>query len=161
MLHDVIEDRGGSDPTPLKAEIKANFGARVLAIVIGCSDSTTSVNKPDWETRKHAYVAHLSTAPADVLRVSCADKLHNARAILGDYRVIGEPLWTRFGISKGNAETGRKKQLWYYRELVRAFRARGAAVPGGLVDELGRVVEALHELAVRRGATFPADELAF
>lgn len=159
LLHDAIEDRGGSDPTLLKEEIEANFGAPVLAIVLGCSDSTTSVNKPDWETRKRAYVAHLATAPAGVLRVSCADKLHNARAILHDYRALGEPLWTRFGIARGNAEVGRARQLWYYRELVRAFRARGAAVPAGLVDELHRVVTELHELARSRGAVFAEGEL--
>lgn len=161
LLHDVIEERGGDDPEHLKAEIEAKFGARVLGIVLGCSDSTTSVNKPDWETRKRAYVAHLATAPAEVLRVSCADKLHNARAILHDYRALGEPLWTRFGIGRGNAEVGRAKQLWYYRELLRAFRGRGVAVPAGLVDELHRVVTTLHELARDRGAVFDEGALGF
>lgn len=47
-----------ADPTMLEEEIESNFGARVLAIVLGCSDSDTSVNKLDWETRKRAYVAH-------------------------------------------------------------------------------------------------------
>jgi len=96
-----------------------------------------------------------------VLRVSCADKLHNARSILHDCRALGEPLWTRFSISKGDAGTGRAKTLWYYRELVRAFRARSAAVPAGLVDELHRVVAALHELARERGAEFAEGELEF
>lgn len=161
LLHDVIEDRAGSDPATLKDEIEANFGARVLGIVVGCSDSETSINKPDWETRKRAYVAHLAQAPAEVLRVSCADKLHNARAILHDYRVLGEPLWTRFSISKGNAEVGRAKTLWYYRELVGAFRARGTTAPSGLVDELHRVVATLHELARSRGAAFAEGEIEF
>ena len=130
----------------------------MLGIVLGCSDSTTSVNKPDWETRKRDYIAHLAAAPAEVLRVSCADKLHNARAILHDYRVLGEPVWTRFSASRGAADTGRAKTLWYYRELARAFRARGAAVPAGLVDELHRVVATLHELARERGAVFAEGE---
>lgn len=29
-----------------------------------------------------------------------ADKLHNARAILADYRVVGEGLWERFNASR-------------------------------------------------------------
>lgn len=159
LLHDVIEDRGGSDPTLLEEAIETRFGARVLGIVLGCSDSTNSVDKPDWETRKRDYIAHLATAPTEVLRVSCADKLHNARAILHDYRVLGEALWTRFSVSRGDAGTGRAKTLWYYRELLRAFRARGVAVPAGLVDELHRVVDSLHELARERGAEFADGEL--
>jgi len=44
---------------------------------------------------------------------SCADKLHNARAILADYRVEHEQLWSRF-----NADAGRRGELWYYRRLA-------------------------------------------
>jgi (p)ppGpp synthase/HD superfamily hydrolase len=42
--------------------------------------------KADWQKRKEAYIAHLDTADDDVLRVSLADKVHNARAILRDLR---------------------------------------------------------------------------
>ncbi len=154
LLHDVIEDRAGSDPAPLREEIAANFGERVLAIVTGCSDSESSANKPDWETRKRAYLEHLARAPADVLLVSCADKLHNARAILADYRELGESLWARFTVGQGNVEKGREKTLWYYRQLVEAFEARGEEVPARLVEELRRVVLSLHELVSSSGSPF-------
>lgn len=39
--------------------------------------------------------------------VSNADKFQNAQAVLSDYRVHGEVLWSRF-----DAESD---QLWYYR----------------------------------------------
>jgi (p)ppGpp synthase/HD superfamily hydrolase len=51
----------------------------------------------------------------EVLMLSVADKLHNARCILADYREIGEELWSRFN-------TGKEGTLWYYRELIKAYR---------------------------------------
>ena len=68
--------------------------------------------------------------------VSAADKLHNARSILHDYRLLGESLWDRF-------TGGRAGTLWYYREVARAL---GRARPGPLVDELARTVDAIEKL---------------
>jgi hypothetical protein len=45
---------------------------------------------------KEAYLEHLATAPPEVVRVSLADKLHNARAIVFDFRRLVEELLTRF-----------------------------------------------------------------
>ncbi len=42
--------------------------------------------KPPWRHPEEAYIAHLRSAPPEVLRVSAADKVHNERAILADYR---------------------------------------------------------------------------
>jgi GTP pyrophosphokinase len=91
--------------------------------------------------RKEAYLAHLAHAPVEVRLVSAADKLHNARAILADYRRLGEPLWARFTGS-------RDEQLWYYRSLVTALRDAGGE-PADLVNRLDEVVAAL-EAEVRR-----------
>jgi hypothetical protein len=40
----------------------------------------------------------LRAEPDDVLRVSLADKLHNARAILRDFLRHGPDFWDRFNI---------------------------------------------------------------
>jgi (p)ppGpp synthase/HD superfamily hydrolase len=138
LLHDAVEDRGGR---PTLARIRRRFGARVAEIVEGCTDTDT-VPKPEWRTRKERYLGHLDTASAEVRLVSACDKLHNARAILADYRVHGEALWKRF---KG----GRDGTLWYYRSLVQAFRRHGVTP---LVAELARVVAEVDELAAARGA---------
>lgn len=118
------------------ADIAAQFGARVRAIVEACTDAFTRP-KPPWRERKEAYLAHLREAPPDVLLVSAADKLHNARQILGDYRVIGEVLWERFN-------GGCEGSLWYYRSLAAIFRER---LPGPLSDEISRVVDEIARLA--------------
>jgi (p)ppGpp synthase/HD superfamily hydrolase len=131
LMHDVVEDRGGS--TRL-ADVRARFGDRVARIVEECSD-TDVVPKPPWRARKEAYIAHLEDCSPEALRVSLADKLHNARSILADYRQIGDALWARFD---PDADT-----VWYYRALCTAFQAHGA---NPQVDELNRVVTELERL---------------
>lgn len=96
LLHDAIEDQGG-DAT--RQEIRRRFGEVVVEIVNGCTD-TDSTPKPPWRERKEAYIAHLPTATSSILLVSAADKLHNVRSILNDYRVVGEEIWQRFKAGK-------------------------------------------------------------
>jgi (p)ppGpp synthase/HD superfamily hydrolase len=137
ILHDAIEDhpRGGTT----SAAIRDRFGGDVLAIVEGCSDGPGNADRSaaTWRPRKEAYVAHLGGAPEAVRLVSACDKLHNARALLRDYRVIGKDLWKRF-------HAGRDDMLWYYRALVKAFAAHGRSP---VVDELERVVTELDALS--------------
>jgi (p)ppGpp synthase/HD superfamily hydrolase len=138
LLHDVVEDCGGA---PMLKEVRRRFGRRVAHVVAGCTDSDR-YPKPPWRERKQRYLRHLRTADADVRLVSVADKLHNARAILTDYREIGEPIFARF---KGK----REGTLWYYRELVKEFRRRK---PTRLGRELVRTVVEL-ETEVALGKT--------
>jgi HD domain len=145
LLHDVVEDRGG---VPRLAEVKEQFGERVAAIVVGCSETQEAPKLP-WRPRKDRYIAHLATAEAAAVRVSLADKVHNARSILLDYRVVGEELWRRFN--------PHSDQLWYYRVLANAFRAVSES---SLVGELDRTVTALENIALagalRKLATYGA-----
>lgn len=138
LLHDTLEDVGPH----LREPIRERFGPDVLAIVEGCTDAT-SQPKPPWRARKEAYIAHLRHAPPPVLRVSAADKLHNARCILADYRAIGPALWTRFNAPP--AEIG-----WYYAALADAFAATGT--PPALVDGLVQTLDALTDAGAWRAA---------
>src|SRR5262249_41201230 len=87
LLHDAVEDQGGP---PTREAIRRRFGERVAAIVDGCTDADKTP-PPPWRARKEACVAHVRHASPSVLLVSAADKLHNSRAILNDYRLDGEP----------------------------------------------------------------------
>lgn len=134
LLHDAIEDQNHHGSVP--GQIEKRFGSKVRALVEACSDSQ-GPKKEEWRLRKEAYLKHLACAPGNVCLISAADKLHNARAILADYRAIGRKVWRRFN-------AGQKDQLWYYNSLVKAFRRadpRGRSRP--IVDELDRVVRAL------------------
>lgn len=141
LLHDAVEDVGGRDRF---VAIQARFGATVAAIVAGCSD-TDLASKPPWQERKTRYIEHLKTdADASTLRVSLADKLHNARAILRDQSAIGEEVWTRF-------RRGASEQLWYFESLLAVFQERTSSP---MVDELAEVVAEIrlrHEEATRDG----------
>ena len=138
LLHDAPEDAGGAATLH---EIEQRFGSRVAGIVLGCTD-TLEVPKPPWRQRKETYLAHLSDAPASVRLVSASDKLHNARANLADYYVLGDALWARFN-------GGRDGTLWYYRALVEVFRA-GGTTP--LIDELVRTVSELERVVAQEGS---------
>jgi (p)ppGpp synthase/HD superfamily hydrolase len=134
LLHDAAEDHGGQ---AMLDEIEARFGARVATIVEGCTDTLES-RKPPWCDRKRAYIEHLGCQPESVLRVSLADKLFNARAILRDHLEVREQLWTRF-------KAGREGQLWYYRQLADRF---SELLPGRMAEELNEVVAELERVAI-------------
>lgn len=148
LLHDAVEDRGRDGRT--KAEIAERWGERVVGIVLACTDAET-VPKPPWRERKERYLAHLTSAPVEVRRVVAADKLHNAQAILNDYRQLGHQLWSRFNATAAEI-------LWYYRSVV--TRLREAETAGELRDLIARlqsVVETLDREVVRDSGAEPGE----
>jgi (p)ppGpp synthase/HD superfamily hydrolase len=143
LLHDSIEDQGTHYPggvPALKGTIASEFGAPVLDIVQGCTDSETEP-KPPWRARKESYIRHIRSASGSVRLVSCADKLHNARSIVADLRVVGCVLFERF-------TGGKDGTLWYYQEMSQAFTQLGPREPAA---ELSRTVATMSELASRTG----------
>jgi (p)ppGpp synthase/HD superfamily hydrolase len=133
LLHDAPEDQGGEERLE---DIRARFGEEVAEIVDGCVD-TYEEPKPAWRPRKKAYIERMPSESASVQLVSAADKLHNARSILADVRVVGEELWSRF-------TGGKEGTLWYYRALAEAYTADEASP---VVEELNRVVREIETLA--------------
>jgi len=129
LLHDAAEDFGGRDRLE---DIRARFGDRVAKIVEDCTDAWTTPKAP-WAERKAQYVEHARTLEPASLRVSSADKVHNAYAILRGLRTRGEQIWGRFGAKPDDI-------LAYYQALVRAYREAGG---GTLVDELERIVRGI------------------
>ena len=146
LLHDAAEDHGGQ---PTIDAIRVRFGDHVADIVATCTDSLAEdpEQKPPWWPRKVAYLDHLESASPAALLVSAADKLHNSRSILADYRIHGDDLWDRF-----NKDAGRVGSLWYYGRLVEVFSARLDASPARqLAEELQRTVVAIREHATGLG----------
>ena len=119
LLHDVVEDQGG---LPRADDVRARFGDRVADIVLGCSDSTVEdrEHKMPYAERKAARIAHLRDASNDVLLVTAADKLHNARAIHTDLLIDGPEMLERFN--------GKPDQiLTYYLSILDVLESRGTA----------------------------------
>jgi len=148
LLHDVVEDGGG--PAAL-AEIDDLFGPHVASIVLANSD-TVDQDEPKgggraWYERKRAYIDGFPQKSPAALRVSLADKLHNARSILLDYRTHGDALWARFRQGQGIATR------ISYRELALAFereQERMGPQAAPYVGELRRVVDGITALAEER-----------
>lgn len=136
VLHDAAEDHGGQ----LRLDdIEHNFGEEVARLVGALSDSLVedSSKKAPWVERKQEYLGRLRKESADAQLISAADKLYNARTILDDYRKIGPEVWQRF-------KRGRKDQLWYFRELLKVFKASGK---NRIMEELERVTEELESIS--------------
>jgi GTP pyrophosphokinase len=136
LLHDAVEDEGG---WPRLRDIEAKFGKEAAGIVEGCTDSfeEDSSKKQGWEIRKRAYLKRLPNESPGTLLVSAADKLYNARAVLDDYRQVGEKVWKRFN-------RGRGQQLWYFESLIEIYEKKGA---NRIVEELKRVVDELRRVS--------------
>lgn len=129
LLHDAAEDAGGRGTLE---KIRGRFGDGVARIVEDCTDSWSEPKEP-WAERKRRYVEHARRLPLSSLRVSAADKVHNAYAILRDLRNDGERVWERFNAKPDDV-------VAYYHGLVRSFREAGG---GRLVDELERIVRGI------------------
>lgn len=131
LLHDAVEDQGGS---PTRQAILAQFGERVTLIIDGCTESDV-VPKPPWLERKQQFIERMRHACASVRRVTLADKLHNARSILADWHRDGKAVWSRF---KG----GREGTLWFYRSLVQVLEQVDSS---SMIEELERVLYELEK----------------
>jgi hypothetical protein len=141
MLHDAVEDSGGR---AMLERIGRSFGPRVAEIVEGCSDSVDVDPGESWIERKRRYLAHLPAVSDDaILRVALADKVHNARSIVRDYREERHALWDRF------PQKTACDQLWYYGGLLAFFERRR---PGPLTQDLRRAVGELAWLVARDDA---------
>jgi (p)ppGpp synthase/HD superfamily hydrolase len=130
LLHDAVEDQGGEATL---AEIRGRFGDAVAEIVVGCSDTAGSP-KPPWRRRKEAHIERLRGESAAVRLVVAADKLHNVRSLVREYRRCGESLWASF-------HGGRDGTLWNLRAVADALKqARQTPIVEELERSLGELI---------------------
>lgn len=130
LLHDIAEDQGGRARLD---DVRRRFGDDVAAVVAACSD-TLEHPKPDWHERKKSYLERIPEMPPAALLVTWADKLHNARSIVADHRVLGDALWERFAASGPD-------MAWYLRSVT--DRLADAGLEPRLLDILDREVAAI------------------
>jgi (p)ppGpp synthase/HD superfamily hydrolase len=135
LLHDSVEDQGGAET---RQEICQRFGEAVARIVDACSD-TDVTPKPPWHERKRSHLERMRDARASVRLVVAADKLHNLRSLVRDYRRLGDAVWQFF-------TAGKEQTLWYYREMIEAL---ATAEPTPLVEEYQATLGELEALVKR------------
>lgn len=124
--------------------IVEQFGARVAQIVVGCTDPDVE-DGMSWRDLKAQHMRDLEAAGPLVRRVSLAEKLDNARALLRDYRRLGDALWSQMDVESEDL-------LWYVSGLADLFATER---PGDMAFELKDTVGRLMELVSRP----PADQL--
>ena len=110
LLHDAVEDQGGSETLVL---IRERFGEEVAEHVDGCTDAYDDP-KPPWQERKTAFIDSVQAVPSSTRLIVAADKLHNMQSMIRDFSQVENELWDRFSQPK-------EKTLWYYTEVMRVL----------------------------------------
>ena len=141
LLHDVLEDQ--DDSGTRAHEIQNRFGANVLVIVQKCSGpKKEDPAMAEFRVRKQVYLDHLRTEDnVGAIKVSLADKVHNARSTVNDLESDGPSVWDRFN-------AGATDQLWWYGSLVDAYtdHAEAGRVHKARAAELARLATRMREL---------------
>jgi (p)ppGpp synthase/HD superfamily hydrolase len=158
LLHDSLEDGseyfdGGRQA--LRQNIAERFGEEVLAIVEACTDDeghqkgvggSAEGERRAWLARKEAYAATIARKSLGALRVTAADKVHNAESMIDNHGQCGAELWMRFRTNS------KEDQILVYRRVSQAISERSveltkAGVPcSALPGRLARAVRLLEAL---------------
>lgn len=137
LLHETVEDAGPGSGVAALNEIRRRYGERVAKVVEETTDHDPAQDRPGWHVRKQLYVAALA-GRRESHRVCLADKLYNARALLNDYRQVGEQVWMRYSAGR--------EVLGYLRALATVFgehsKSPMAADLDATVSELESLVAA-------------------
>ena len=134
LLHDSLEDQSSEYPggrEALRVYIREQYGPEVAAIVDACTDddglqrgsATPSKERDLWLERKRKYAEGIAHKTPQALRVTTADKVHNAESILDAYEAYGAEMFSRFRTKS------RQDQVDVYRSLYNAITARNEEFP--------------------------------
>lgn len=135
LLHDSLEDQGHYYPggrEALRVYICDQFGPAVGAIVDACTDDegftkrsavSADEERERWLERKRKYAQSIAHKTPQALRVTAADKVHNAESILDSYAASGPEVWLRF------TTKSRQDQIDVYCGLSAAIASRNETFP--------------------------------
>ena len=136
LLHDVLEDV----PRYTYAHMKKEFGERIANIVRGVTEEksprTKKTAKQTWMERKATYLQKLKKDSHDAMMISAADKIHNLRSMIDEYKKSGEKMWPKFNAPE-------EKKLWFYGEVLSVLEER---LKSPIVKELAKTYEEAERL---------------
>ncbi|MBO6134199.1 MAG: HD domain-containing protein [Lachnospiraceae bacterium] len=130
-LHDVVEDTEYTI-----SDIKEKFGERVASLVSSETDIKIDgkSESESWKERKQYAINRLKELSHDAKVVAIGDKLSNARAMLNDYKEMGEALWDKFHVNDP------KLHKWHYEGLRDAMSDLKGTIP---YEEFSKIVNEL------------------
>ena len=127
LMRDTVED------TDMElADIEAEFGLRVAAMVAGASEPDRRASLGESQV---AYIDSIAGASEEVLWIICADKLDNIRSLREGLQRTGTALWTRFN----RLQPAPRRR--YYRTLLAQLEQRLGGV--SLVVQLRKEIAAV------------------
>jgi (p)ppGpp synthase/HD superfamily hydrolase len=134
LLHDVLEDVPEYTETMLREE----FGERVFTIVKevtedylqGGQGKSLPQDSQSWRGRKSRYLENIKNDSQEALLVATADKIHNMRGLIDEYRIHGELVWEKF-------RRDSQDLLWFYQS---ASQIIGERLKHPLVDEMEKIL---------------------
>jgi len=118
FLHDILEDPNQEGARMQPETLVDRMGTEVAALVEAVTEEMydSGGRKRPWRARKEEYIEHLSSAPAEAVAISLADKLHNLwtinQSLEAGLPVFGGGAGHR-GLSAGPAE-----QVWFFEALL-------------------------------------------
>jgi len=121
LLHDAIEDLPAGTAETLRGLYPLN--PRVVDLVEDLTDPLGRQQSEAWKRtryreRKQAYIDHLlAVEDLAVVRISCADKIHNLRGFNLGCQVHGLKYWEPFNAPPAT-------HLWYFEKLQWVFGSR-------------------------------------
>lgn len=127
LVHDVLED---CDMT--ETELREELGDEVVNIVTAVSENKDL----EWEDRKEQYAEAVASSGEGTMAVSVADKIHNAKSLLGYYAEHGPKTWDSFN-------RGKEKKVWFEKLLLTKLQQNWQHP---LLDEYASLVEKLESL---------------
>jgi (p)ppGpp synthase/HD superfamily hydrolase len=146
LLHDAVEDQGGSLRLD---EIRQEFGARVAAVVAEVTEPGTTdlagARKAPWEDRKRGYLDRVAAGTPAAVLVSICDKTYNLRSMIDNVAEHGEAGWSVY-------TGGPARQLWFYRSLATIYDER---IPGRMAERFRALVDDLAALMPPGGVPDP------
>ncbi len=117
-----------------------------------CSDGLDEAGNRSgtWVERKQPYLQALPHKTLDALRVTAADKTHNAGCIADDVRTYGPEFWDVFNAC-------RHQILWYYGSVLHHFEQAlpASTITASLRDAVGRLANAAGSDLPSGGAALP------
>lgn len=144
LLHDSLEDAGTpAERAAREKQIRERFGARVLEIVLDCTDTQADESLEDkrpWQERKSRYIAHLAEAPERSRLVAACDKRHNLHALVWDVKTHGAGVFERFSSTP-------EQQVWYFTSVIEII---GGSIPPRLRAELEDLLADLRQLVTAK-----------
>lgn len=136
LLHDVLEDV----PHYTYSHMKKEFGERIANIVRGVTEDksprTKRTAKQTWMERKETYLKKLQRDSFEAMMISAADKMHNLRSMIDEYKASGDKIWAKFNAPE-------EKKIWFYGEVLSILKRR---LKNPIVKELEKTYKEAEEL---------------